>query len=138
NLPEYGDGARVYTQKVLPSRVGLPQVAANQAICEVLESGPRRPAPRAFVVRRTDSSREVYGTTALSVGRMSVSSVLTLEAQAFTFAVLRFTSHDVHCVVSATISETQYDEVKTELLRLFARRSLSEVVRGLDRSFGET
>jgi alpha-amylase/alpha-mannosidase (GH57 family) len=138
NLPEYGDGARVYVQKVLPARVRPPQVVANQAICEVLEHGRYSPAPRAFFVQWIDANREVYGTTALSVGRMRLTAVLTREAQEFAFAVLKLTSHDVHCVVSETIAGVQYEEAKTDLLRLFTHHSLSEVVRGLDRLFGET
>jgi hypothetical protein len=137
NIPEYGDGARVYIQKVLPARAGFPQVVANQAIRRLLEPEQAGVAPRAFVVRWTDADHEVYGTTALSVGRVAVASTLTREEKEFACAVLRLTTHDVHCVVSEAIVRTGYEEVKAELFRLFARHSLSEVVRGLDRAFGE-
>ena len=138
NLPEYGDGARVYVQKVLPARVRFPHVVANQAMCEVLEPGRHSSTPQAFLVQWTDANREVYGTTALSVGRMRLTAVLTRESQEFAFAVLKLTSHDVHCVVSEAITGVPYDAVKADLLRLFTHHSLSEVVRGLDRFFGET
>jgi alpha-amylase/alpha-mannosidase (GH57 family) len=138
NLPEYGDGAGVYTRKVLSTRVGLSQVVANQAICQILEPERVCVVPRAFSVRWTDTEQEVYGTTALSVGRLHLMSTLTREEKEFACAVLRLTAHDVHCVVSDTLPSAEYETVKSELMRLFARRSLSEVVRGLDRVFGET
>lgn len=138
NLPELGDGARVYAQKVKPARAGFPRAVANQAICAILEHGQSCPEPAAFSLSRTDYDEDIYGTTALGVGRMTVASRLTLAAHEYAFAVLKFTGHDVHCVVSEALTGMGYDEVKHDLLRIFARHSLSEVVRGLDFYFGET
>ncbi|MBI3302035.1 MAG: DUF3536 domain-containing protein, partial [Deltaproteobacteria bacterium] len=137
NLPELRDGARVYAQKVKPARVDFPRVVANQAICGILDRGQGCPVPAAFALTRTDYDEDTYGTTALGVGRLSVTSHLTLEAREYAFAVLKLTSHDVHCVVSETLTGPGYDQVKGDLLQTFARHSLSEVVRGLDRAFGE-
>ncbi|MCS6926632.1 MAG: DUF3536 domain-containing protein [Candidatus Binatia bacterium] len=136
NIPEYGDGAGVYSQKVLPARVGFSRVVANHAICQILEPQRASAVPRAFAVHWTDSEQEEYGVTALKIGRVQVVSTLTREAGEFACAVLRLTTHDVHCVVSDTLAGTSYEQVKDELLGLFARGSLSEVVRSLDRTFG--
>ncbi len=137
NLPELGDGAQVYAQKVKPARVDFPRLVANQAICAILEQGQHCPMPAAFTLTRTDYDEDTYGATALGVGRMTVTSRRTLEAGVYAFAVLKLTDHDVHGVVSEALAGARYDEMKEALLRTFARHSLSEVVRGLDRSFGE-
>ncbi|MBI3797977.1 MAG: DUF3536 domain-containing protein, partial [Deltaproteobacteria bacterium] len=138
NLPDFGDGAQVYRHQVKPAQVDFSRLVANQAICGILEQGSNGPAPAAFTLLRTDYEDDTYGTTALRVGRMSVSSRSTLEANEYAFAVLRFTSHDVHCVVSELLAGAEYGQVKTDLLQIFARHSLSEVVRAFDRIFGET
>ena len=137
NLPEVGDGAQVYRQQVKPARVDFPRLVANQAICKILEPGSGCPVPAAFMLRGDDDEEDTYGTTALRVGRREVSSRFTLETSEYAFAVLRFTSHDVHCVVSETLAGAEYGRVKAELLQIFARHSLSEVVRAFDRIFGE-
>ncbi|HEV8718777.1 MAG TPA: DUF3536 domain-containing protein [Candidatus Binatia bacterium] len=137
NLPERGDGAQVYARQVKPARVDFSRLVANQAMCAILEQGQTCPVPAAFASTRTDYEEDTYGTTALSVGRMSVSSCLTQEASEHAFAVLKFTNHDVHCVVSETLAGAEYGQVKDDLLQIFARHSLSEVVRALDRTFGE-
>ncbi|HJY83244.1 MAG TPA: DUF3536 domain-containing protein [Candidatus Binatia bacterium] len=138
NLPDHEDGAQVYARQVKPAQVDFSCLVANQAICAILEQGQDGSVPVAFAVTRTDYEEDTYGATALSVGRMSVTSRLTLEANEYAFAVLRLTSHDVHCVVSETLTGTEYGQVKDDLLRIFARHSLSEVVRAFDRTFGET
>jgi hypothetical protein len=137
NLPEHHDGARVYERYVKPTRVSFSRTVADQAICAILEPEQPRLTPAAFAVTRSDYEEDSYGTTALSVGRMVLTSRLTQEAGEYAFAVLKLTNHDVHCVVSDTLTSAQYEETKEDLLRIFARHSLSEVVRALDRAFGE-
>jgi len=137
NLPDRGDGAQVYARQVKPARVDFPRTVANQAICAILEQAQSCPVPTAFTLTRTDYEEDTYGTTALSVGRMTVASRLTLETNEYAFTVLKFTGHDVHCVVSETLIGAEYAQVKNDLLQTFARHSLSEVVRALDRAFGE-
>ena len=80
---------------------------------------------------------DTYGATALSAGRIHVASRFTGEVGEYAFAVLKLTSHDVHCVVSATLAGDRFADVRDALLQTFARHSLSEVVRALDASFGE-
>ncbi len=137
NLTDRGDGAQVYARQVKPARVDFPRLVANQAICAILERGQICPVPAAFALRRTDYEEDTYGATALSVGRMTVTSRLTQEADEYAFAVLKLTGHDVHCVVNETLIGAEYAQVKNDLLQTFARHSLSEVVRAFDRTFGE-
>lgn len=137
NLPEHRDGAQVHERYVKSAHVSFSRVIADQAICAILEPEQPCPTPAAFTVMQADYEEDSYGTTALGVGRMVLTSRLTQETGEYTFAVLKLTSHDVHCVVSDTLTSAQYDEIKGDLLRIFARHSLSEVVRALDRTFGE-
>ncbi|HKA53897.1 MAG TPA: DUF3536 domain-containing protein, partial [Candidatus Binatia bacterium] len=117
NLPEYGDGARVYDRQVTPARVDFPRLVANQAVCAILDQGRSCPVPAAFALTRTDYEEDTYGTTALGVGRVRVASRLTLETNEYAFAVLRFTSHDVHGVVNEILAGAEYRQVKDDLLQ---------------------
>lgn len=137
NLAEWKDGGRVYEEKVQPARVDSARIAANYAICGILEHTQQCLVPTAFALNQTDYEMDTYGATALGVGRMEVSSRLTGEANDYVFAVLKLTNHDIHCVVSEPLAGGRFTEVREELMRTFARHSLSEVVRALDRSFGE-
>jgi len=67
-------------------------MVANQAICAILEREQNSLSPAAFALTRTDYEEDTYGATALSVGRMTVASRLTQEANEYAFAVLKFTA----------------------------------------------
>jgi alpha-amylase/alpha-mannosidase (GH57 family) len=138
NIAEIRDGGRVYIKKVKPNRVDFPRMTANYAVCGVLEHSLSCAVPAAFTLKLTNYTTDTYGATALGVGRMHLTSRSTGESNEYAFAVLKLTNHDVHCVVSETLVEEQFAAIRDELLRTFARHSLSEVVRALDRTFGET
>ena len=137
NLPEVGHGGQLYLHTVRPARIDFPKVVANLAMGQVLEPKLLHEAPPAFAVQRQDYEEESYGATALGVGRMQVESRFTQEVRALVFAVLKLSVHDVHCVVREDMTDSDYQQLKTTLIETFARHSLSEVVRGLDRTFGE-
>jgi hypothetical protein len=118
--------------------VNARRVVANHAICSVLEKQrPREAQDRAFFLRRTEYAADTYGATALSVGNVEVITQGTGETGEYVFAVLKLTNHDVHCVVSDALPHAQFTRIRDDLLQTFARHSLSEVVRALDRTFGE-
>lgn len=137
NLPEVGDGGQFYLRIVRPGRVDFPRVVANLAMGQILEPKLPHEAPPAFAVQQSDYVEERSGTTALGVGRMQVESRETQEAREFMYAVLKLSAHDVHCVVRAALADSDYQQMQTALIATFARHSLSEVVRSLDRTFGE-
>jgi len=51
------------------------------------------------------------------------------------YAVLHYGGHDLHCGVRGFESVEAYEELKADLHQRFARGSLSDVVRALDRHF---
>jgi alpha-amylase/alpha-mannosidase (GH57 family) len=138
NLSEVGDGGHLYLSTVRPSRIDAPHVVANLAMGQILEPKLLHEAPPAFTVQRHDYEEESYGATAFGVGRMQAASRFTQERRTFVFAALKFSAHDVHCVVREDMVEVDYLAIKTTLIETFARHSLSEVVRSLDRTFGES
>ncbi len=137
NVPELGEGGRVYSERVAPHRVEARRVVANHAICSVLEQARPSEALAAFSLQQMEYAADTYGTTALSVGKVEIASRFTGETGEYVFAVLKLTNHDVHCVVSEALPRERFTDIRNDLLQTFARHSLSEVVRTLDRSFGE-
>lgn len=137
NLPEVGDGGQLYLRMVRPSRVDFSRVVANAAMCQILEPMRIYEAPPAFIVQRGNYDEETYGVTGLGVGCVQVESRVTQERHSFAFAVLKLSGHDVHGVVREAMTDTDYQQMKAGLIETFARHSLSEVVRSLDRTFGE-
>ncbi len=135
NVAELGTGDVVYRRHVLPARVDLHRVMAHYAIAAPYQAYGETEKVYAYTVSRPEWQRESYGDTSLTVGRLRVSSDVTLETDEAAVAVLHFGGHDFHCALRR-LDPVSFGSVREELFRDFAGHGLSEVVRALDRHFG--
>ena len=135
NLPELGNGAEVYRRLVRPAVVDLRRVVAHYAISSLFESYREEERIYSYAVRRLDERVHARGGTSLRVGRLTVRSEITGETDSAMYAVLHYGGHDLHCGVRGFESVEAYEELKADLHQRFARGSLSDVVRALDRHF---
>lgn len=135
NLPEQGDGARLVEHRVRPSVVNLRGVVAHYAMASLWGNYPT--AGRIFCYRYAaeDLVKRSRGPTTLAAGRVRLSSDVTREETHACFAVLHFGGHDLRCAVSPVDDVASYEETRRELLDLFERRSVADVVRSIDRRF---
>ena len=129
------DGAAVWRRLVRPAMVDPRRVIAHYAITGLLDEHPDEAVVHAFRVRRVDEAREAYGGTALRVGHVRVSSIVTGEVREATYAVLHFGGHDFSCGVRAWEAPRAYEAMKADLLRRYARYTLADMVRGMDEWF---
>src|SRR5207237_7073236 len=134
NLPEYGNGRRVYQECVQPSIASLETVAAHSAIAGLVEDLPRRARIFCHDVQTSFRRREDAGTAALSISRIEVRSLITQEQLDLTTCVLHFSGADFRCGIR------RYDADRSartpeRLFESFNRLSLAQVVREIDREF---
>jgi alpha-amylase/alpha-mannosidase (GH57 family) len=137
NVAALGDGAEVYRRYVRPAMTDLRRVAAHAAM-ESAFHGDLEPhdlfaysiVPRAF-------ERTSAGQTSLTLGRLETHSLLTHASDDVRFAVLRFSGHDVQCSIRAAADFGDPDGMERELVEKFQNSGLSDVVRALDRHFGD-
>ena len=134
NLPEYGNGRRVYEECVQPSIASLETVAAHSAIAGLVEDLPRRARIFCHDVQTSFRRREEAGTAALSISRIEVRSQITQEQVDLTTCVLHFAGADFRCGVRPHDPE-RFARTADKLLQSFARLSLAQVVREIDREF---
>ncbi len=136
NLARYGDGRAVWDRFVRPAMTDLPRAAAHFAIGSVFE---RPGETRRVYCYRIDLENEVSrdsGQRCLSVGRVCVTSAVTLESAAFAFGALHLGDHDVNAGVMEDPGEAAYRDVADDLGAAFADEDIPEVLRRLDRHFG--
>lgn len=136
NIPEFGNGARVYRRLVRPALVDLRRIIAQYAISAIFEEKPEKSRIYCFDLERRDYRQETYGGTGLAVGRVMVTSQITTAGEELTFVVLHLGGHDFHCVLRTTRGIIEYEQLKKELFQSFAMHSLTEVIRYLDNHFG--
>ena len=135
NVAAFRDGAEVYRRLVRPTIVTPSRVVAHYAIAGFREPSEADARVYAYRVRRLDEAREASDGTSLRVGRVRVGADATGETSEAVYAMVHFGGHDFSCGIGPWKDETAYDTMKADLRERCARRSVADLVRGLDEYF---
>jgi len=142
NVPEMGDGAEVYRRYVSSMKIGLEQVGAHYAISSIFRAYPEHGELFCFDVHR--ESQEVFnsGRGRVSLGRALLYSRITEESEELCFAVLHLGDQNLSAAVKAYNSNDPaeveaFSTFSTEISTAIRRANLPEVIRLIDRFFGQ-
>ena len=135
NVAAFRDGAEVYRRLVRPTIVTPSRVVAHYAIAGFREPSEADARVYAYRVSRLDEAREASDGTSLRVGRVRVGAEATGETSEAVYAMVHFGGHDFSCGIGPWTDQTAYDTMKADLLERCARRSVTDLVRGLDEYF---
>lgn len=130
-------GRDLYEAQVRPAKVDLPQVAAHYAVASLFEDFPN-PAPvYCYSVERENGRVFRAGRSRLSIGRLRVTFELTGRTGRFVFGVLHFGDHNLNAGVLPFDDPERYQKLIAEAGGAFEQGDLPQVVRLLDRFFGD-
>jgi alpha-amylase/alpha-mannosidase (GH57 family) len=137
NIPDCGDGAAIYRKYVKPAIVDLEKVGAHYAISSLFEPYGDETEINSYTVRRIDYHVRESGKLHLTVGKALLTSRVTEESQVLAFGAAHFGDHNVIGAVQAFEDGFEYEKLLADLTDAFSRAETPEVVRLLDRGFGE-
>jgi Domain of unknown function (DUF3536)/Glycosyl hydrolase family 57 len=136
NDPNAGTGRDLYLRHVKPSIVNLRRVAAHYAVASLFQEFPN-PAPvYCYAVERENGRVFRAGRSRLSIGRARVTSWMTGTTGRFVFAVLHFGDHNLNAGVVPEGDPEAYRLLISEAGGAFESGDLPQVIRLLDRFFG--
>jgi alpha-amylase/alpha-mannosidase (GH57 family) len=138
NVEQFGHGAEVYRQLVIPSRISLEQVAAHYAIGSLFTSYLRSQQLYCYTIEQHDYQLQRMGALTLAIGQIQLTSGITQESRAYTFAVLHLGGYDFHCCIQDFTDIEAYEEIKTRLFSALQSTSAAKVVLSMSEIFGET
>lgn len=137
NRPGAGDGAALWRREVAPSMVNLDRAAAHFAARSLFETGTNDTAP-GFEVRFVERSQERAGRARLGTGRFEVAVRATQACATFDYAAVHLGDHNLGGGVRPA-SDASLSGMREDLLTVFRRFELPEVLRSLERHFsGQT
>jgi len=141
NLAEFGDGATIYRRFVTGLRIGLEQVGAHYAISSIFHSYPDDSQLFCFDVRRSSHETFTSGRGKLAIGRATLRSRITEEAEEICFAVLHLGDQNLSAAVRRYSPDgpengTAFKIFSGEIRTAMQRANLPEVIRLIDRFFG--
>ncbi len=135
NLPEYGDGAKIYEKWVKPAVVDIERVAGHYAISSLFESYGEATRIYCYEVERERYTVEAEGKIRLANGRARLRSTITDEFSALDFSVLHLGDHNVTAGIRS--AEASSDEDQKKLVEAFEQADTAEVIRLLDQVYGK-
>jgi hypothetical protein len=136
NIPEFGDGRRIYEKFVKPAMVDLLKVGIHYAISSLFEDYQKHDRIYCYAVNREDYRVSEVGKAKLAIGRIQVSSEITHNADTISFGVLHFGDHNLVGGVRVFLGEEAYGVMAWEVTEAFALADLPETIRRLDKHFG--
>ncbi|HET7103390.1 MAG TPA: DUF3536 domain-containing protein [Terracidiphilus sp.] len=138
NDPAAGDGGRIYREKVLPTKLGLEQVAAHYAISSVFSAYADEADLFCYRVRRISYEAHTSGSGRLALGRAAVVSAITGWRESFSFAVLHFGDQNITAAVKtyAESESSEFESFAAKAAEQVQRANFPEVIRMLDRFYG--
>lgn len=137
NLPEQGDGRRLYEQHAEPLAVDLPRLVAHYAVSSLFKSYKPRAEVYAYAVEQLDYRTATLGRSRLALGKVVVVSQITREADELSFGFVHLGDHNMSGGVRGFRGEAEYDAMLRDVLAAFASADMPEVLRLLDAHFGE-
>ena len=135
NLPEHGDGARIYEKWVKPAVVDIQRVAGHYAISSLFENYPEKTRIYCYEADRLKYSLEAEGKLRLANGCAKFQSAITQEAATLDFSVLHLGDHNLTAGVRHSHNSSAEDQKK--LVDAFAKADTAEVIRLLDQVYGK-
>ena len=138
NLPEYGDGRRIYDKFVRPAMVDWEQIGAHYAVSSLFERYPERAKIYCYRTEQRDYQIFEAGLAKLAMGQVKLASEITWESIVLNFGVLHMGDHHVNCGVQEFLGDVPDPSLTREAVEGFRRADFAEVIRFMDRRFGES
>jgi alpha-amylase/alpha-mannosidase (GH57 family) len=136
NLPEHGDGAKIYEKYVKPAVVDIQRVAAHYAISSLFESYAENTGIYCYEAERIKYSVEAEGKIHLATGCARFRSTITDESAELDFSVLHLGDHNVTAGVRpANCSASDVEQRK--VIEAFDHADTAEVIRLIDQVYGK-
>jgi alpha-amylase/alpha-mannosidase (GH57 family) len=136
NLPELGDGRRIYEKFVRPSMIDLLKVGAHYAVSAVFEDYVEKTEIFSYRVDKEDLETYRSGQSILAVGKITVNSYIIPESGRADFCVLYFGNHALNGAVRPFRSDEDYGTMRVDAVKAFTEGDFAEIVHIMDRDFG--
>ncbi|HZK12996.1 MAG TPA: DUF3536 domain-containing protein, partial [Desulfobaccales bacterium] len=138
NIPEHGDGRRIFEKFVKPAMVDLLNVGAHYAISSLFEDYQVQDRIFCYTIDQEDYRLAEAGKAKLAVGRIRVTSDITWNSADISFAVLHFGDHNLCGGVREFQGEEAYGAMAREVAEAFAWADFPKTLRRIDQHFGDS
>jgi alpha-amylase/alpha-mannosidase (GH57 family) len=138
NIRENRDGRTVYERFVKPAVVDWERIGAHYAVSSLFKPPQQRETVYSYAAELEDYQTFESGRTKLVVGRVRLTSIVTTESAVLTFGFLHLGDHNVNGGVRRYRGPDVHEPMLQEFQEAFSRADFPEIIRLMDRHFGES
>lgn len=138
NIPEHRNGKVIYEKFVRPAIIDRERLGAHFAVSALFEDYPQK--GRIYSCTFDQQDRQVFtaGKSRLIVGRSKITFEITRASDEISYAALHMGDHNVNCGVRFYRGEEAYRAMVAEMAEAFGQADFPQVIRLMDRHFGES
>jgi alpha-amylase/alpha-mannosidase (GH57 family) len=138
NVGKFKNGRAAYERIVRPLRADWNRIAAHYAVSSLFEEYAKQTRLFCFQFEQEDARLHESGKTRMVVGKVNVTSIITGESRRYTHGAVHFGDHNVNAGVRLFRTDTDYQALVDEFAQAFTRADIPNLVRMMDRHFGES
>lgn len=138
NVRRRESGRQVFERFVTPAMVDWRKICAHYAISSLFETYPEEARIYCFATESQDAQAHEAGKAKLVVGRVRLTSLITSESEVLMYSALYFGDHNINGGVRRFDDDKDYQTLTRDLATAFARGDFAEIIRLMDRGFGES
>jgi alpha-amylase/alpha-mannosidase (GH57 family) len=136
NVPEHGDGRRIYEVFVRPAMLGLTAVGAHYAISSLFQVDGERNSIYSYSATIEDFRSFQAGGTKLVIGRAKVTSQITHISASLCFGVLHLGDHNISCGTGEYQGAQKYEALVKNISDAFAVADFPKTILLIGQYFG--
>ncbi|MGK7392351.1 MAG: DUF3536 domain-containing protein [Candidatus Cyclobacteriaceae bacterium M2_1C_046] len=136
NIKEYGTGADLYRDIVVPTRLSLERVGMHYAVATIFEDNPEDIDLFNYHVSNEHLQIKEAGIQKVAVGKTTIRSKVTLSEKRFSFAVLYLGQHNIIGNISLHISAEDFEKMRTSIMQAFELSDIGKVISVMQQYFG--
>lgn len=131
----FDNGGVSYNKNVVPSAVNLERVAMHFAVASIFEKRGQDAEIYRFRAIMDDYQIKEAGNQRLAVGKIRIRSKVTFREKSYKFVVLYLGQQNIMGNLSQDMSQTNYEELKSNVLSSFETTNLGEVLSHMQKYF---
>ena len=136
NIPEQGDGRKIYESFVRPAMIDLHKVGAHYAISSLFESYAPHSQTYCYQIQQEDHTILSSGKSRVSFGRIRITSDITFDSDRVTFGAVHLGDHYVTGGVREFVDEQTYKGSAERITKAFESGDFTDLIRAIDAAFG--
>ena len=137
NIAEHGTGKDIFQRFVKPSIVTTKQIASLWALSSLYQDFEDEEDVYCYTVKKHAYKKVQKGTSTFVVGHIEIQSRITLQKSNMMFALMQYSGGDFHCAIKEYSDDTEFNRIKSNLIKTFLMNPLTEIIRALDEIFGK-